>query len=48
MTGKQGKFEKAITKIAGQSRSFGWRQPIIVDKQGVVIVGHVRLLAERN
>jgi ParB-like chromosome segregation protein Spo0J len=24
---------------------YGWQQPIVVDKHGVIIVGHVRRLA---
>jgi ParB-like nuclease family protein len=46
MTGMQGKFlNRAIAEIAASIQEFGWRQPIVVDKQGVVIVGRVRLLA---
>ena len=40
--------ESAIQKVADSIRSFGWRQPISVDAKGVVIVGHVRLLAARK
>jgi DNA modification methylase len=35
----------AINKVAASIREFGWRQPIVVDKDGTVIVGHVRLEA---
>src|SRR5579871_1926662 len=38
----------AIEKVAASIREFGWRQPIVVDKDGVVIVGHVRLLAAQK
>ena len=34
--------------IEGTRRSlqeFGWRQPIVVDKQGVIVVGHGRRIA---
>lgn len=34
--------EKAIQKVAGSLRAFGWRQPLVVDKDGVLIVGHTR------
>lgn len=36
---------RAVDKVAASIREFGWRQPIVVDKDGVIIVGHVRLLA---
>jgi len=37
--------ERAVDKVAASIREFGWRQPIVVDKEGVIIVGHVRRLA---
>jgi DNA modification methylase len=39
---------QAVDKVAASIREFGWRQPIVVDKEGVIIVGHVRLLAARK
>ena len=36
---------QAVDKVAASIREFGWRQPIVVDKHGVIIVGHVRYLA---
>lgn len=33
---------KQITQIAESIREFGWQQPIVVDKKGVIIVGHGR------
>jgi len=35
----------AINKVARGLREFGWRQPIMVDTDGVIVVGHVRRLA---
>ena len=35
--------QKAIDKVAGSIQEFGWRQPIVVDKDEVIIVGHTRL-----
>lgn len=32
-------------KVAESIREFGWRQPIVVDEEGVVIIGHGRLAA---
>lgn len=40
------KHDKAqVKKIAASIREFGWNQPIVVDKDGVIIVGHGRRLA---
>jgi ParB-like chromosome segregation protein Spo0J len=38
----------AIEKVATSIKEFGWRQPIVVDKKGVVIAGHTRLLAAQS
>jgi ParB-like nuclease domain len=35
----------AVDKVARSIQEFGFRQPIVVDTKGVIIVGHVRLLA---
>ncbi|HYM08310.1 MAG TPA: ParB N-terminal domain-containing protein, partial [Terriglobales bacterium] len=37
--------QKAIDKVAASIQEYGWRQPIVVDKEGVIICGHVRWLA---
>lgn len=37
--------EKQVEKIAESIRRFGWDQPIVVDKNGVIIKGHGRRLA---
>jgi len=42
------KNEAAIDKVAGSISEFGWQQPIVVDKDGVIVVGHTRLLAARK
>lgn len=39
---------KAVAKVAESIKNFGWRQPIVVDKKGVVVVGHARLLAAKE
>jgi DNA modification methylase len=39
---------KAVEKVASSIREFGWRQPIVVDREGVIICGHVRLLAAQK
>ena len=35
----------AIAKVAASIEAFGWRQPIVVDDAGVILVGHTRRLA---
>lgn len=37
--------QAAIDAVAKSIQEFGWRQPIVVDKEGVIVVGHVRLKA---
>src|SRR6266496_2394832 len=39
---------QAIDKVAASIQEFGWRQPIVVDGQGVIICGHTRLLAAQK
>lgn len=39
------KNDDAVEKVANSIREFGWQQPIVVDGDGVVIVGHTRLKA---
>ena len=38
----------AVAKVAASIKEFGWRQPIVVDTQGVIVAGHTRLLAARK
>ncbi len=42
------KNEKAVAKTAASIKEFGWRQPIVVDKEYVIIVAHTRLLAAQQ
>ena len=37
-----------VETIANSIREFGWQQPIVVDKHGVVIIGHARLKAAKR
>ena len=37
--------DKAVQQTAASIREFGWQQPIVVDGDLVVIIGHVRRLA---
>src|SRR6266481_10042561 len=40
--------QAAVDKVAASIHEFGFRQPIVVDKDGVIIVGHVRLRAAKK
>ena len=37
--------QAAVDAVAKSIQEFGWRQPIVVDKEGIIVVGHVRLKA---
>lgn len=38
----------AVGKVAASIKEFGWQQPIVVDADGVIIIGHTRLAAART
>lgn len=38
----------AVEATANSIKEFGWQQPIVVDKDGVIIVGHTRLKAAKK
>lgn len=40
--------QNAIEKVAASLLEFGWQQPIVVDREGVVVVGHTRLAAAKR
>ena len=40
--------DAAISKVAASLQEFGWRQPIVVDAEMVVVAGHTRLEAARS
>ena len=37
-----------VDHIANSIKSFGWQQPIVVDSENVVIIGHGRLMAAKQ
>lgn len=41
-------LDRAISRVAASLQEFGWRQPIVVDADFVVIVGHARLEAAKS
>lgn len=42
------KNDGAVEATANSIKEFGWQQPIVVDSDGVVIVGHTRLKAAKK
>lgn len=40
--------DSAVDAVAASIREFGWQQPIVVDKDGVIIAGHTRYKAARK
>src|ERR1017187_8074175 len=40
--------ESAVAKVAGSIHEFGFKNPILVDTEGVIIAGHTRLLAAQR
>jgi hypothetical protein len=40
--------EAAIAKVAASIAEYGFRSPLLVDAEGVIIAGHTRLLAARR
>ena len=40
--------ESAIATVAASLKEFGWRQPIVVDEEMVILAGHTRLEAARQ
>src|ERR1700680_2054004 len=40
--------QKAIDKVALSLERFGWQQPIVVDRKGVIVAGHTRWLAAKK
>ena len=39
---------KAVEKVATSIREFGWRQPVVVDSAGVIVIGHLRRAAGKS
>ena len=40
--------DKQIANVAQSIKEMGWLQPLVIDKDGVVVVGHCRLLAAKK
>ena len=42
------KNDEAATKVAASIKEFGFKQPIVVDKDMIIVAGHTRLLAAQK
>lgn len=42
------KNEQAVDKVAASIQEFGFRQPIVIDEENVIIAGHTRYLAAQK
>lgn len=40
--------ERQIADVANSIRENGWKQPLVIDKNNVVVIGHCRLLAAKR
>lgn len=40
--------DAAVEYVAESIRNFGWKQPIVIDKDGVIIAGHTRYKAAQS
>lgn len=40
--------DDAVDKVAESIKAYGWKQPIVVDKDGVIIAGHTRFKAAKK
>ena len=40
--------QSAVDKVKSSIHEFGWRQPIVVDKDYIIIAGHTRYLAAKQ
>src|SRR3984957_3396216 len=39
---------QAVDKVAASIREYGWRQPVVVDENDVIVIGHLRRAAARS
>ena len=42
------KNDDAVNAVAESIRQFGWKQPIVIDKGGVIVAGHTRYKAAQK
>ena len=37
-----------VEAVANSIKEFGWQQPLVIDKDGIIIIGHTRLKAAKS
>ena len=40
--------EEQVRNLANSLRRFGWRQPVVIDENNVIVIGHGRVLAAKE
>ena len=40
--------DEAVEYVANSLREFGWKQPIVIDRDGVIVAGHTRYAAAKK
>ena len=40
--------DKQVANVANSIKRFGWQQPIVIDEQNEVVIGHCRLMAAKK
>ena len=40
--------QEQIDRLANGIKAFGWTQPIVIDKENVIVIGHGRLMAAKQ
>lgn len=40
--------EEAVEKVANSIKEFGFKQPLVLDKNNVIVIGHTRLKASKR
>ena len=40
--------DKQVDNVANSIKRFGWQQPTVIDENGVVVIGHCRLMAAKK
>src|ERR1039457_6597856 len=39
---------QAVAKVGSSIKTYGWRQPVVVDREEVIVIGHVRRAAGKS
>ena len=39
---------QAVAKVGSSIKTYGWRQPVVVDREEVIVIGHLRRAAGKS